>query len=66
MILSILDISLMLIIFVQKGILVKIFLRKKCFWYNIKYVRVILMMFNIFGIVLNFCGIENYSGKVFF
>lgn len=59
------DITLMSIIFVQKDILVKIPLRKKCFGYNTKHVRATLIMFNIFGTVSNSCGIEITVGKFF-
>lgn len=65
MVLSTSDITLMSISFTQKGILVKIPLRKKCSWHNTKHVRATLIMFNIFGTVSNSCGIENYSGNVF-
>lgn len=59
------DITLMSITFVQKCILVRIPLRKKCFWHNTKHVRTTLIMFNIFGTVSNSCGIEITVGKFF-
>ena len=55
----------MSITFVQKDILVKIPLRKKCSWPNTKHVRAALIMFHIFGAGSNSCGTGCYSGKVF-
>ena len=65
MVVSTSDMTWMSITFVQKGILVKIPLRKKCSWHNTEHVRATLIMFNIFGTVSDSCGIEIMVGKFF-
>lgn len=49
-----------------KGIILKIPLRKKCSWHSTKHMRADLIVFNIFGLLSNSCGTENYTGNAFF